>query len=59
MLGGKLVAAGSATTGSGPDFARREDRAQALVLQSGRLVAVGSAGNGSGKQTFALARYLS
>jgi uncharacterized delta-60 repeat protein len=41
------------------DFARREDRAQALVVQSGRPVAVGSAINGSGKQTFALARYLS
>jgi len=41
------------------DFARREDRAQALVLQSGRPVAVGSAINGSGGQTFALARYLS
>jgi hypothetical protein len=40
------------------DFARREDRAQALVLQAGRPVAVGSAVNGSGKQTFALARYL-
>ena len=47
--------AGGATT---TDFARREDRAQALVLQSGRPVAVGSAVNGSGKQTFALARYL-
>jgi uncharacterized delta-60 repeat protein len=41
------------------DFARREDRAQALVLQNGRPVAVGSAINGSGGQTFALARYLS
>ena len=41
------------------DFTRREDRAQALVMQSGRPVAVGSAVNGSGKQTFALARYLS
>jgi uncharacterized delta-60 repeat protein len=40
------------------DFTRREDRAQALVLQSGRPVAVGSAVTGSGKQTFALARYL-
>jgi uncharacterized delta-60 repeat protein len=39
------------------DFARREDRAQALVLQSGRPVAVGTAVTGSGKQTFALARY--
>jgi hypothetical protein len=48
-------AGGTTTT----DFTRRENRAQALVLQSGRPVAVGSAVNGSGKQTFALARYLS
>jgi uncharacterized delta-60 repeat protein len=41
------------------DFARREDRAQALVLQGGRPVAVGSAVSGSGQQTFALARYQS
>jgi uncharacterized delta-60 repeat protein len=47
--------AGTTTT----DFARREDRAQALVVQGGRPVAVGSAVSGSGKQTFALARYLS
>jgi uncharacterized delta-60 repeat protein len=40
------------------DFARREDRAQALVLQGGRPVAVGSAVTGSGAQVFALARYL-
>jgi uncharacterized delta-60 repeat protein len=52
-----------ATFGTGgtttTDFSRREDRAQALVVQGGRPVAVGSAVNGSGKQTFALARYLS
>jgi len=52
-----------ATFGTGgtttTDFARREDRAQALVLQGGRPVAVGSAVSGSGQQTFALARYLS
>ena len=52
-----------ATFGTGgtttTDFARREDRAQALVLQGGRPVAVGSAVNGSGLQMFALARYLS
>jgi uncharacterized delta-60 repeat protein len=52
-----------ATFGTGgtttTDFARREDRAQALVLQGGRPVAVGSAVNASGKQTFALARYQS
>ena len=51
-----------ATFGTGgtttTDFARREDRAQALVVQGGRPVAVGSAVSGSGKQTFALARYL-
>jgi uncharacterized delta-60 repeat protein len=41
------------------DFAHREDRAQALVLQGGRPLAVGSAINGSGGQTFALASYLS
>ena len=41
------------------DFAHREDRAKALVVQGGRPVAVGSAVSGSGKQTFALARYLS
>jgi uncharacterized delta-60 repeat protein len=52
-----------ATFGTGgtttTDFARREDRAQALVVQGGRPVAVGSAVSGSGKQSFALARYLS
>jgi uncharacterized delta-60 repeat protein len=52
-----------ATFGTGgtttTDFTRREDRAQALVVQGGRPVAVGSAATASGRQTFALARYLS
>jgi uncharacterized delta-60 repeat protein len=51
-----------ATFGTGgtvtTDFARGEDRAEALVVQDGKLVAAGSTRSASGGQRFALARYL-
>ena len=50
-----------ATFGTGgtvtTDFARGEDRAEALVVQDGKLVAAGSTNSASGGQRFALARY--